>query len=396
MNLLSRLTQPPGWVLDGAKFDLDFANNRYWGGNVNWGTANTTVLRMQSLLSEQNSGAATSTLYAPDGNGVLQTFPAYGLRITPGKGLWVEGSYTNYALWCRDFTNAVWTLSFMTSAKTQTGADGKANAASLLTATGANATALQSITQASTAFITSCYIKRVSGSGTVSITTDGSTYTDVTSQINSNTYTLVQNAAQTLANPTVGIKLGTSGNSIAVDFFQTENNNLGATTPMLTTSTSLGRGQEEAFFNTSSTSYNDGIRWVYDVTYKRPASCVVVATGNGGSGCLLTGNDIGKFFLTGGCDGNAAGFNGISTVNTGTFGLGNINKAAARWNGAASSVCLNGGAVASNTSAFDNTTPTHGGIGNRGAGDLPLNGYCLRATYWDRELTDGEMLEFTR
>jgi hypothetical protein len=86
-------------------------------------------------------------------------------------------------------------------------------------------------------------------------------------------------------------------------------------------------------------------------------------------------------------------------VNNGTFGLGNINKICGRANGGGASACLNGGAIvtgAGNALRGQGTAFTHVGVGNRGAGDTPLNGYFKRITYWDRELTDGEMMTYTR
>jgi hypothetical protein len=69
------------------------------------------------------------------------------------QGLLVEEARVNLAIWGRDLTNAAWTKTNMTTAKTATGADGSANGATTLTATAGNATVLQSITSASAARI---------------------------------------------------------------------------------------------------------------------------------------------------------------------------------------------------------------------------------------------------
>jgi hypothetical protein len=66
-------------------------------------------------------------------------------------GLLVEEARTELTLYNRDFTNAAWTKSNMTTAKTATGPDGVTNSASTLTATAGNATALQAITSTSAA-----------------------------------------------------------------------------------------------------------------------------------------------------------------------------------------------------------------------------------------------------
>jgi hypothetical protein len=131
-----------------------------------------------------------------------------------------ENQSTNLVLWSRDLTNAAWTKSNMTTAQTATGADGGANSATTLTATAGNATALQAITSASSARITGCRIRRRTGSGTVELTQDnGTTWTPVTV---TTSWTRVSIASVTSTNPTVGIRIVTSGDAVDVDYFQHE------------------------------------------------------------------------------------------------------------------------------------------------------------------------------
>jgi hypothetical protein len=79
----------------------------------------------------------------------------------------VEEARTNLLLWSSDLTQAAWTPTNLTAAKTATGPDGVANSASTLTATAANAFARQPITSASAARITSMFVKRRTGTGAV-------------------------------------------------------------------------------------------------------------------------------------------------------------------------------------------------------------------------------------
>jgi hypothetical protein len=58
-------------------------------------------------------------------------------------------------------------------------------------------------------------------------------------------------------------------------------------------------------------------------------------------------------------------------------------------------ICLNGGAIASGTSVPEVITDTHIGLGNNGSGSLALNGYISRVTLWNKEITDGQMIEWT-
>jgi hypothetical protein len=90
--------------------------------------------------------------------------------------------------------------------RTATGLDGIANTATTLTATASNVIILQPTSGiASAARCASAHVKRISGTGTISFTQDGgSTWTDITPNINSATYSRVQITA-TLANPSIGV-----------------------------------------------------------------------------------------------------------------------------------------------------------------------------------------------
>jgi hypothetical protein len=143
---------------------------------------------------ENDGSAAGNTLYTLWKDGLVRADPAQTQLRISDYGLWCEGAKsgtgsvnnTNYCLWARDLTNAVWTATNCTVAKNQTGADGKASLASSLTATSANATVLQTISGIpSTAYIFAAWPKRLSGTGQIFMTLDGSAYTDITSQLNS-------------------------------------------------------------------------------------------------------------------------------------------------------------------------------------------------------------------
>jgi hypothetical protein len=169
--------------------------------------------------------------------GWLLNFASGAVRATDA-GLTIEPATTNVVLWNRDLTNAVWVGSNMTAAKDQQGVDGASNAASSILATAANASILQAITLASSQRAQSAFVRRITGSGAVSMTTDGgATWTAITVGAN---WAQVSIPAQTLANPSVGFKLATSGDKIAVDFVQNEQNSY-ATSPLGTTTATVSR-----------------------------------------------------------------------------------------------------------------------------------------------------------
>src|SRR6185369_3655726 len=99
--------------------------------------------------------------------------------------------------------------------------DGTPAAATSLVATTPNATILQRIVDdASVQRQQSAFVKRLSGSGPIEMTMDGGT-TWANVRV-ANTWTRVSIPAQTLANPTVGLRLVNRGESIAVDCVQNE------------------------------------------------------------------------------------------------------------------------------------------------------------------------------
>ena len=391
----------PAWVRPGAKYDLDFANARYWGGSVD-----ATAFGAQLGLI---TGAIAAASFAPDAQGIYHPFGTYAPRITSGCGLWAECDSTNSALWCRDLTNAVWVKTGCTAAKNQPGADLTTNAASALTAGAANATALQSITLGSaTTVVTSALVKRLTGTGAIALTQDGTTYTPITGLINTGGYTKVQVPAQSLTSLSVGFQLAVSGDSIAVDFVQSENNTV-ATTPLPTTSATSRRFNEEPCFNTTGSQPNDGYRLLRTIFANgSPISMVAaysgapnLSSGNTPSayGYLISSDGFPQ--AAGGCDGRVFYSSGVTSTNTGNAGLGNVNKVATRNTANSASVALNG--VLTTTVGAQNLPTqgngiTHIGIGNNGSGNGPgpLNGYISRITLWDREITDGQMIEWTR
>jgi len=207
--------------------------------------------------------STTGTRLGP--TGLIETVAAANLRRewdASGNllGWLIEESRTNVVLYSRDLTNAVWTKTNCTAALNQTGIDGVASSASLLTATADASTCLQSITLASSSRFQTAYLKRVTGSGAVFMTMDGgTTWTDITASLSTTAWTRVSIPAQTLANPSVGFKLATSGDAIAVDGVQNEAGAF-ATSVIFTTSASVARAADvwSITINTSTYKQSEG------------------------------------------------------------------------------------------------------------------------------------------
>lgn len=170
----------------------------------------------------------------------ISTESQLGFFVESAGANWVGGS-------ARDLSNAAYVKSSMTCARTAIGMRGDANGASTCTASGTNATVLQTVDhttitgQPTVHACGSFFIKRRTGTGTVSVTYDGSTFTDITASLSTSLWKRVAKnttiagdrlisvsamCATTAASPVVGLKLATSADAVDVDFFQVETNDI--------------------------------------------------------------------------------------------------------------------------------------------------------------------------
>ena len=120
-------------------------------------------------------------------------------------------------------------------------------------------------------------------------------------------------------------------------------------------------------------------------------------------GSLIYGDDSTDIFISTSVNGAAviaqSNGNSVSAPVAPLKGMGNINRLTARYTGLSSgiSVCLNGGALTTGTGSFSNdTTLTHGALGNNGSGILPLNGVIRRLTLWQTGISDGQMIDYSK
>ncbi|KAA0576670.1 hypothetical protein [Azospirillum sp. Sh1] len=130
------------------------------------------------------------------------------------QGLRVEEARSTLVVKSRRLDDAAWTKSGITTGAIA-GADGVLAAATRLTASSANGTCIQASSSASAARRFAPFVRRAAGTGTVQMTLDGgSTWTTITPTSSYVRYGM----GQTVANPTVGFRLGSSGDQIDVDF----------------------------------------------------------------------------------------------------------------------------------------------------------------------------------
>lgn len=184
----------------------------------------------------------------------------WGPQIVPGSVL------TDYQSTANAPTFG-WSKSSVTVTKDQTGIDGVANAATSITASIDNAVLIQPVSLTSGSRTNSVYLKRLNGTGVVQCTLDGSTWSTV--DLSTTEWRRVV-LSGTVTNPCVGVRLATSGDSIAMDYAQIEDG-ITVTTPILTTASSTSRSTDIAtmsghqFFGwwngTEQTIYSEILRY---------------------------------------------------------------------------------------------------------------------------------------
>ena len=298
-------------------------------------------------------------------------------------GYFAEPAATNLCLQARDLTNASWTKVTMTAALDQTGIDGAANSASSLTATAGAATCLQTITEAATASAFSMFIKRITGTGTVTIQQGAST-SEISGSINSSTYTRVEIDA-TVLNPAIGISLGTNGDKIAVDMVQFENTAGIATSPIPTTTVAVTRNADVLSFPAAGNIVGTVGTCYAEVTCPAVSAAVVTQQyiGVTGGGSPLYEKQIGTALSL--FDGTAERIGNAITAS------GVPQKFASMWSGAACKTYIAG--VASPSLGFDGDLNVGANlfIGCSAANVAQTQGFIKNVRTWTVALTDGQI-----
>jgi lysophospholipase L1-like esterase len=187
--------------------------------------------------------ARTSVGYCTRSNYTLVQCAAGQPRIMPGRpgaplGILVEQDGANLVLQNSDLSQAVWTKSAsMACVKNATDPANVASGASTCTASAATQTVTQALVRASAANSTSLYVKRVTGSGVVEVLDAAGAYQPITASLTTSWKRVVCTDAEgcmggncivvtsmcaTSTNPSVGLRIQTSGDAVAVAKSQNE------------------------------------------------------------------------------------------------------------------------------------------------------------------------------
>jgi hypothetical protein len=328
-----------------SALSLDLQRLASYGASDAWDFVADQYIRAGVASPSGLTVTRASSGYAETSDGRLVEFGANVLRRTD-KGVLVEGSRTNLALWSRDFTNAAWVKVNVTAALDQVGVDGTANGASSLTATAGLGTALQTVISGSAARAATCYVKRITGSGTIEFTSDGISYTDITSSLSTGSWFRAL-VTGTITNPVIGFRITTSGDAIAVDFAGLESA-VFPSSPIVTTTASATRAADQVTASLSGVAY--------------PASLYSEFVRNGDTGgfeeILAVRNSTNNYvdlYIGSGDLATASMWSGGVNQGTspvaGSVSVGALQKVAARYDTNSIRACRNGTLANEDTSA---------------------------------------------
>jgi hypothetical protein len=366
-------------------YDINFVAGTAKGGIQPYGNNNNDGRFFRDSGVSQAAFIPDATL-----NAVVSTASA-GMRRS-SKGTPGFPNIGTLGLWNRDLTNAVWVSGGggVTTAKTQTGVDGTANAATLLTASAANGTLLQTTTATVNTRVFEAWVKRITGTGPLDATLDGgTTWQSITSQVpNDGLYHLVVISQAAVTNPVYGFRIQTSGDQIAVDLVNCHGTVNGASITghhyVTITSSNPGSIFHETpwALNTDAGPLSSIIKGAYAVywqgyNYVPNAGGLWVSDGVT-SGQLIAGNNV---TLAANVNLNTTGGEWRTGENT--------NKVVA-WLDASGNMalCVNGGTVYTRTGGSLSPSATHFVLSNNGAATLPLCG-------WTERFAMGANLTFT-
>lgn len=314
-----------------------------------------------------------------------------GSAISPSvlKKYLSEPSRVNNCLWGRDATNAAWTKSNVTAGKTATGLDNVANSASRLTAAANDATLLQLLTAATGTRTTSAWIKRISGSGTVSLTRNGGTnWTDITASLVAGTWVPVALTSDVGANPTVGLKMGTSGDVIDVDCFQDENGSW-RTSFIFTTTAAVTRNADVLSYTSAFNVAQGAMACSLNTKSDFNSSDIFAVTGDSSSARLL-------YFLGSLAKTMARAYDGVNVASVTVSDITGdaLRKRASRWG---ADLRLAGDGVLGASTAFDGSMGVAGtlNIGCGATGLSQLSGNIGEVHIWNTPLTGAQMQQVT-
>lgn len=337
--------------------------------------------------------------YDPHGSGVdgvkYFTTNKDGSNILPRvlKGYLTEGAAINSLLYSRDLTNAAWVKSNMSTALTSTGIDGQTNTATRLTATADDGTCLQTIIKSAASRSFSAYVKRITGTGTISITRDnGTTWTDITNNLLKTAYARVYIEDTSVVDPTCGFKITTNTDAIDVDYCQDEAGAV-ASNPIPTTTVAVTRNQDFLSYLMAGNISPTSSTALVDFSYNERNNVLVLS-----EYCLSLGSNGRIVYCNNFVGGNTTYiYDGTTSVSKNSGALrtfGNLVKCCSSWG--ANLRIVNGGSFSVTSGSFDGLMDNSGILyigSSSGTATGKLYGNVKGIYTWLSELTDAQMIQ---
>lgn len=332
------------------------------------------------------STVRASTKYVSASDGLYVSVPANVMAMGSSNGSLIEEARTNDALWSRDMTNAVWVKTTMTTALNAVGIDGTSNSATTLTATGASAMAVETITLASQADNYSVFLKRVTGSGTINLCLAATACASPTAcTVTSTTAFTRCTVTATVLNPIVGVQIITNGDAVIADFNQMEPGG-NATSPILTTVATATRSSDLVALQGAPLAT---VQSSSGSVFLNASSFVAATNVTRALGVTATG--LAHAFTTGASI--VGTFNGSvalsATFGSGTWGTG--MRASVGWSASGRSIVANNGTVATDAGILTAQSNQLGG----GGGNF-LDGSFLRLTAYSSRFSDTTLKALTQ
>lgn len=355
-----------GGAPDPLKYLLDFKNAVYKGDTLG------------NMLAE--AGNYVGGLYEREDNGNLVTVNANNVQVSP-NGLEVWPNRYNVALQCRDLTNASWTKTGVTAARS-TGRNGSTNQGSRVTVTADGGTiALAATADAANNFIGAVDIKRVSGTGGVSMTVDGGlTWVSLTGITSA--WQRLRIPTQNLAAPSTQFKFDTTGDVFDMDYVTCQTGTVLG--PRIATTTARVQVPQNRATCLNKPPLRDFIKGdAYTVFWKGRMDPL------GGRGVFISDANFNCSVQT-----NGAIAWGTASLPAGTFTFGvDQTVCITRLANGTAKISVNGGSVATGT-VSSSAALTHFDVSTNGAGTYNIGGVVRKIAFYT-PLSDSAMQALT-
>lgn len=258
-------------------------------------------------------------------------------------GLLMEETRVNNALRSAAFSNASWTKTNVSVTTDSTTDPTGGTLYDTLTSSATDGTVLQTVTGlvTSTQYCLSIDLMRVTGTGTVSITADGTNYTTVALTGTMTRFSILVTTGST--STTIGIKIATNGDAVAAGGAQLE---AGAypTTRLTTSASTVSRSSDTAQLNLPDAWYAEGAISLYvevqPIQQNSATSQRLIALSDGTSTnrLLVTFNSGGQISVALA----VSGFSTLTITASSTITLGTVYKVLVVVSSSAMSLYANG------------------------------------------------------